>query len=73
VQLHHAGMRTPPELVAPHTPVAPSCSSAEESGGAAARALSTAEVEQLIEDFVAGAERAQRAVRSSHPSSRPTD
>ena len=54
-QLHHAGMRSPKELIgeAPHCP-----SDNEETG---ARALSTAEVEQLAEDFVAAAHRAERA------------
>ncbi|OUS14080.1 NADH:flavin oxidoreductase [Gammaproteobacteria bacterium 53_120_T64] len=55
VQLHHAGHRSPEELVG-SKPVAPSAH--EESG---ARALSTAEVEQLIEDFIAAAERAEKA------------
>jgi len=55
VQLHHAGHRSPEELIGTK-PVAPSAH--EESG---ARALSTAEVEQLIEDFIAGAERAEKA------------
>jgi 2,4-dienoyl-CoA reductase-like NADH-dependent reductase (Old Yellow Enzyme family) len=55
VQLHHAGMRSPEELIGekPHCP-----SDNEEFG---ARALSTAEVDQLIEDFIAGAERAEKA------------
>ncbi len=55
VQLHHAGHRSPEELIGTK-PVAPS--DHEESG---ARALSTAEVEQVIEDFIAGAERAEKA------------
>jgi 2,4-dienoyl-CoA reductase-like NADH-dependent reductase (Old Yellow Enzyme family) len=55
VQLHHAGMRSPKELIG-QAPVAPSD---DEATGA--RGLSTAEVEQLVEDFVAAAERAQRA------------
>lgn len=55
VQLHHAGMRSPKDLIgeAPHCP-----SDNEEFG---ARALSTAEVEQLAEDFIVAAERAERA------------
>ncbi|MDF1846844.1 MAG: NADH:flavin oxidoreductase [Parvibaculaceae bacterium] len=55
VQLHHAGMRSPEELIGekPHCP-----SDNEEFG---ARALSTAEVDQLIEDFIAAAERAEKA------------
>jgi 2,4-dienoyl-CoA reductase-like NADH-dependent reductase (Old Yellow Enzyme family) len=55
VQLHHAGMRSPKELIG-QAPVCPSDN--EETG---ARALSTAEVEQLVEDFVAAAHRAERA------------
>ncbi|MBQ0798982.1 MAG: NADH:flavin oxidoreductase [Porticoccaceae bacterium] len=55
MQLHHAGMRSPEELIGGQ-PVAPSDD--EETG---ARALSTAEVEQLIEDFIAAAERAEKA------------
>jgi 2,4-dienoyl-CoA reductase-like NADH-dependent reductase (Old Yellow Enzyme family) len=55
VQLHHAGMRSPKELIgeAPHCP-----SDNAETG---ARALTTAEVERLVEDFVAAAHRAERA------------
>jgi len=55
VQLHHAGMRSPAELIGEQ----PVCPSADEETGA--RALTTAEVEQLAEDFVAAAERAQAA------------
>lgn len=55
VQLHHAGMRSPKELIGG----APRCPSDNEETGAVA--LSTEEVEQLIEDFIAGAERAERA------------
>ncbi|HAD10135.1 MAG TPA: NADH:flavin oxidoreductase [Porticoccaceae bacterium] len=55
VQIHHAGMRSPEGLIG-ETPVAPSADA--ETG---ARALSTAEVEQLIEDFIAAAERAEKA------------
>ncbi|MDE2488917.1 MAG: NADH:flavin oxidoreductase [Alphaproteobacteria bacterium] len=55
VQLHHAGMRSPKELIG-GTPLCPSDN--EETG---ARALSTAEVEQLVEDFVAAAQRSERA------------
>lgn len=55
VQLHHAGMRSPAVLVGT-TPVCPSVN--EEFG---ARALNSDEVEQLIEDFIAAAERADRA------------
>ena len=55
MQLHHAGMRSPKDLIgeAPHCP-----SDDAETG---ARALTTAEVEQLVEDFVAAAQRAERA------------
>jgi len=55
VQLHHAGMRSPAELIGTQ-PIAPSAD--EETS---ARALTTAEVEQLVEDFVAAAERAGKA------------
>jgi 2,4-dienoyl-CoA reductase-like NADH-dependent reductase (Old Yellow Enzyme family) len=55
VQLHHAGMRSPKDLIG-EAPVAPSDDEATGS-----RALSTAEVEQLVEDFVAAAARAERA------------
>jgi 2,4-dienoyl-CoA reductase-like NADH-dependent reductase (Old Yellow Enzyme family) len=54
LQLHHAGYRAPRRCVA--QAVGPSDDS--ESG---ARGLTTAEVEQLAEDFVSGARRAQRA------------
>jgi len=55
VQLHHAGMRSPKDLIG-EAPVCPS-----DNAEFSARALTTAEVEQLIEDFIAGAERAQKA------------
>jgi 2,4-dienoyl-CoA reductase-like NADH-dependent reductase (Old Yellow Enzyme family) len=55
VQLHHAGMRSPVALIG-EAPVAPSD---DEATGA--RGLSTAEVEQLVEDFVAAALRSERA------------
>lgn len=55
VQLHHAGIRSPADLIG-HAPVGPS---ADEK--TAARALSEGEVEQLIEDFVAAAVRAESA------------
>lgn len=55
VQLHHAGMRSPEALIG-QQPVCPSDN--EETG---ARAMTTGEVEQLTEDFVVGAERAERA------------
>lgn len=54
VQLHHAGIRSPQDLVA--TPVGPFADA--ETG---ARALTTAEVEQLRDDFIAAAVRAERA------------
>ncbi|RYG44881.1 NADH:flavin oxidoreductase [bacterium] len=54
IQLHHAGNRSPAELVG--QPVAPSDD--PESG---ARGLSTGEVETLIEDFILAAERAEKA------------
>ena len=55
VQLHHAGMRSPAELIG----CAPVCPSANESAGA--RGLTHAEVKQLIADFVAAAVRAEQA------------
>jgi len=55
VQLHHAGIRSPAALTG-ETPVGPS-----DDAETGARALSTGEVEQLIEDFVAAAVRAERA------------
>ncbi len=55
VQLHHAGRRSPSELTGT-SPVAPS---ADESTGA--RALSTGEVEEVINAFAAAALRCQSA------------
>ena len=55
VQLHHAGMRSPADLVGTN----PVCPSVNEEFGA--RALSILEVEQVVEDFVTAAERADRA------------
>ncbi len=55
VQLHHAGMRSPADLIGT-TPVCPSVN--EEFG---ARALTTEEVEQVIEDFIVAAVRADQA------------
>lgn len=55
VQLHHAGMRSPAELIG-ETPVCPS-----DNDEFKARALAGAEVEQLVEDFIAGAVRAEKA------------
>jgi 2,4-dienoyl-CoA reductase-like NADH-dependent reductase (Old Yellow Enzyme family) len=54
-QLHHAGMRSPAELIGQ----APLCPSGNEE--TKARALTPAEVERLTEDFVAAAARAERA------------
>ncbi len=55
VQLHHAGMRSPADLIGA-TPV-----SASHDPTTGARALSTAEVEQVVTDFVAAARRAHLA------------
>ena len=55
VQLHHAGLRAPAGLIG-EAPVGPS-----EDADTGARALTTAEVEQLTEDFIAAALRAERA------------
>ena len=55
VQLHHAGMRAPARLIG-GTPVCPS-----DDAETGARALTLAEVEQLAGDFVAAAQRAERA------------
>jgi 2,4-dienoyl-CoA reductase-like NADH-dependent reductase (Old Yellow Enzyme family) len=55
VQLHHAGIRSPAALIG-EAPVGPS-----EDSETGARALTTAEVEQLTEDFIAAAVRAERA------------
>lgn len=55
VQLHHAGMRSPKDLIGTD-PVCPS-----EDAETGARALSEAEVEALVEDFIAAAERADKA------------
>lgn len=54
VQLHHAGNRSPGNLVG-----VPVCPSDHEKSGA--RGLSGAEVEQLRDDFIAAAKRAERA------------
>jgi 2,4-dienoyl-CoA reductase-like NADH-dependent reductase (Old Yellow Enzyme family) len=54
-QLHHAGMRSPKELIG-EAPVCPSDNAEFE-----ARALTLAEVEQLREDFIAAAVRCERA------------
>lgn len=55
VQLHHAGMRSPADLIGQ----APLCPSDDEETGS--RALTLAEVEQLRDDFVAAAVRAEKA------------
>ena len=55
LQLHHAGMRSPAEQIEGQ----PVCPSDNEKTGA--RALSLAEVEQLREDFILAAERAEKA------------
>jgi len=55
VQLHHAGMRSPAELIG-HSPVAPF-----EDHETGARALTTSEVEQVVDDFARAAERSQHA------------
>ncbi len=54
-QLHHAGMRSPAEVIGT-TPVCPSDN--EKTG---ARGLTRAEVKQLIADFIAAAKRAETA------------
>jgi 2,4-dienoyl-CoA reductase-like NADH-dependent reductase (Old Yellow Enzyme family) len=54
-QLHHAGMRSPADLIGQQ----PLCPSDNEE--TKARALTPAEVEQLTEDFIAAAVRAERA------------
>jgi 2,4-dienoyl-CoA reductase-like NADH-dependent reductase (Old Yellow Enzyme family) len=55
VQLHHAGIRSPKDLIG-EAPVGPS-----EDAETGTRALSEGEVEQLVEDFIAAAVRAERA------------
>jgi 2,4-dienoyl-CoA reductase-like NADH-dependent reductase (Old Yellow Enzyme family) len=55
VQLHHAGMRSPKELIG-EAPLCPS-----DNAEFSARAMSEAEVEQLIEDFIVAAVRAEKA------------
>ena len=55
VQLHHAGYRSPKALIGTQ-PVGPSDDEASGSRG-----LSTAEVEQVVEDFIAAAMRAKTA------------
>jgi 2,4-dienoyl-CoA reductase-like NADH-dependent reductase (Old Yellow Enzyme family) len=55
VQLHHAGMRTPEKIVG-HKPLCPS-----DDAETGARAMTEAEVEGTIADFVAAAQRADKA------------
>eukprot|EP00443_Scrippsiella_acuminata_P038477 CAMPEP_0115194982 /NCGR_PEP_ID=MMETSP0270-20121206/14346_1 /TAXON_ID=71861 /ORGANISM="Scrippsiella trochoidea, Strain CCMP3099" /LENGTH=372 /DNA_ID=CAMNT_0002608291 /DNA_START=118 /DNA_END=1233 /DNA_ORIENTATION=- len=55
-QLHHSGRRSPKDLIGGEAPVCPSVSEKE-----GARALTVAEVEQLVEDFVSAAERCEKA------------
>ncbi len=55
LQLHHAGIRSPMSLIGGQ-PVGPS-----DNAQTGARALTTGEVEALIEDFAAAAKRAERA------------
>ena len=54
-QLHHAGMRSPAELIG----TAPVCPSADEKTGS--RALTLNEVHQLRDDFIAAAVRCEQA------------
>lgn len=55
VQLHHAGVRSPKDLIG-ETPVGPS-----DHADTGSRALSLEEVHQLRDDFIAGAVRAEKA------------
>ncbi len=55
VQLHHAGIRAPKELIG-QVPVGPS-----DDAKTGARALTTDEVDQVIEDFACAAKRAERS------------
>ena len=55
VQLHHAGIRSPKDLIGT-TPVGPS-----DDKDTGARALTPGEIEQLTEDFIAAAVRAEKA------------
>jgi 2,4-dienoyl-CoA reductase-like NADH-dependent reductase (Old Yellow Enzyme family) len=55
VQLHHAGIRSPADLVG-EAPVGPS-----EDAETGARALTEGEVEALVEDFIAAGVRAEKA------------
>lgn len=55
IQLHHAGMRSPKEIIG-QKPICPS-----ENAEFDARAMSLEEVEQLRDDFIAAAVRAQKS------------
>lgn len=55
-QLHHAGMRTPRDLIGGRAPLCPSADS--ETG---ARALTLDEVKQVADDFIAAAKRCEKA------------
>lgn len=55
IQLHHAGMRSPKELIGE----APVCPSENEKTGA--RAMTLTEVHQLRDDFIIAAQRAQKS------------
>lgn len=63
VQLHHAGNRTPSELIEDcgGVPVSASDQPPEKGKNEGARGLSLGEVEQLIEDFIVAALRCQKA------------
>lgn len=56
VQLHHAGMRTPRELIGGRAPLCPSADT--ETG---ARAMTRDEVKQAGDDFIAAAKRCEQA------------
>lgn len=56
VQLHHAGMKSPKELIGGRAPVGPS-----DDAETGTRGLTLEEVRQLRDDFIAGAVRAQKA------------
>lgn len=56
VQLHHAGMRTPRELIGGRAPL---CPSADKETGA--RAMTLDEVKQASDDFIAAAKRCEKA------------
>jgi 2,4-dienoyl-CoA reductase-like NADH-dependent reductase (Old Yellow Enzyme family) len=56
VQLHHAGVRSPSELIGGAQPVGPS-----DHTDTGARAMTANEVQQVIDDFVAAARRSEQA------------